>query len=524
MRRKKLKPPKYSEDGLRGEYASTLKQNASQRTVLEGCLKLPSSPEAYSVVSETGCEFLEVQRKLDGMTAQVLFDYEQEIKQLRAENKKLDRKNKGLLIELRKSLKIKGGEKAKESNSDEADESFDSEKKRKRKKRGAPVGHRGGSRPVPENITGAEVVQPPEKCDCGCCQIIPLDDSDDKYVEDIMPVVRMVTKIRYLMGKCAGCGKVIRSQKGVAGPPVETGPNIGAYLTMLKQYGMTYGNLSKLCTDILDIPITRSGILGIVNRNIDRMNPIYDIIANHIPKEKILHGDESGWKVRGESGYIWIFCNKNVVYFLHDKSRAGAVPKVVLGEDYNGILICDFYGGYNFLKNTQRCLVHFLGDIKKQCDIYAGSKSLDKFKEQMKTFIKNGLEIQKLEESEEKQKEIGELGMELDAMAKIKLPKGDPEKLTKRILKYKDQMMLFVKHPGVEYHNNRAERHLRPMVIARKNSFGSDTDAGAKRMCVLQSVVETCKVNDIRPFEFINQVIRADPKIHNIITVPMLPI
>ena len=107
---------------------------------------------------------------------------------------------------------------------------------------------------------------------------------------------------------------------------------------------------------------------------------------------------------------------------------------------------------------------------------------------------------------------------------KMKLPEGDPEKLTKRILKYKNQMMLFVKYPGVEYHNNRAERHLRPMVIARKNSFGSDTDAGAKRICVLQSVVETCKVNDIRPFDFIKKIIQNDPKIHDILTVPMLPI
>jgi len=109
-------------------------------------------------------------------------------------------------------------------------------------------------------------------------------------------------------------------------------------------------------------------------------------------------------------------------------------------------------------------------------------------------------------------------------MAKVKLPKGDPENLAKRIANYKDQMMLFVKHPGVEYHNNRAERHLRPMVISRKNSFGSDTDAGAKRMCILQSVVETSKLHGIQPFGFIKKIIRADPKIHNIVTVPKLNI
>ena len=521
MKRKKLKAPKYAGEECVKEYASILKQCASQRTVFEACLKLSSSPEAYSAVSEIGSDFLKMQRKLDGMTAQILFDSEQEIQLLRAENKKLGRENKGLLIELHRSMKIK--EKKEKENSENTEENSDSDQTKKKGKRGAPVGHRGSNRPTPDSITNTEVVQPPTECDCGCCKILTLEESDDKFIEDII-TVKIVTKIKYLMGKCTECGKIIRSEKGVCGPPVETGPNIGAYLTMLKQYGMTYGNLSKLCGDIFDIPITRSGILGIVNRNIDRMNPIYDIIGNHIPKEQILHGDESGWKVRGKSGYIWIFCNQNVVYFLHDKSRAGAVPKDVLGEDYEGIFVCDFYGGYNFLENTQRCLVHFLRDIKKQCDIYIGSKPLREFKDEIKTFIKDGLDVQKMDESEEKQKEIEKLSKKLDTMAKIKLPKGDSEKLTKRIRKYKDQMMLFVNHPGVEYHNNRAERHLRPMVIARKNSFGSDTDAGAKRMCVLQSVVETCKVNDMRPFDFIKKIIKTDPKIHNILTVPMLPV
>lgn len=525
MRRKKLKPPKYGGDEVKEEYASILKQCASQRTVFEASLKLDFSPEAFSTVSGIASDFLETQHVVDGMTAQVLFDYEQEIKQLRAEAQKVKRENKGLLIELRRSMRIKdkNGKEKENDKSKNTEEKTDPEKTKKKGKRGAPVGHRGNNRPIPDNITNTEVVPPPAECDCGCCNILELEESDDKFIEDII-TVKVVTKIKYLMGKCAECGKIIRSEKGVSGPPVETGQNIGAYLTMLKQYGMTYGSLSKLCCEILDIPLTRSGILGIVNRNIDRMNYIYDIIGNHVPNEPILHGDETGWKVRGKAGYIWIFCNKNVVYFQHDKSRAGAVPKDVLGDDYEGIFICDFYGGYNFLKYLQRCLVHFLRDIKKQCDIYIGSKALGKFKEEMKTFIKDGLKVQQMHESEEKKKEIKKLSNKLDTIAKIKLPKGDPQKLNKRIINYKDQMMLFVKHPGVEYHNNRAERHLRPMVITRKNSFGSDTDAGAKRMCVLQSVVETCKVNDIRPFDFIKKVIKADPKIHNIITVPMLPI
>jgi transposase len=41
--------------------------------------------------------------------------------------------------------------------------------------------------------------------------------------------------------------------------------------------------------------------------------------------------------------------------------------------------------------------------------------------------------------------------------------------------------------------NNRAERELRPTVIARKVSFGSQSEAGAKTREVMMSVMQTLK-------------------------------
>ncbi len=67
--------------------------------------------------------------------------------------------------------------------------------------------------------------------------------------------------------------------------------------------------------------------------------------------------------------------------------------------------------------------------------------------------------------------------------------------------------MRFVENPDVDYHNNRSERQLRPIVISRKMSFGSDTPEGARRNCVLHSVIETCKLQNVRPIDFIEKII-----------------
>lgn len=62
-------------------------------------------------------------------------------------------------------------------------------------------------------------------------------------------------------------------------------------------------------------------------------------------------------------------------------------------------------------------------------------------------------------------------------------------------------MYQWVKNQAVLPDNNLAERDLRPSVIARKVSFGSVTDNGAKKRSTLTSIVTTLKKQGIAPME-----------------------
>jgi hypothetical protein len=181
------------------------------------------------------------------------------------------------------------------------------------------------------------------------------------------------------------------------------------------------------------------------------------------------------------------------------------VPERILGKDYRGTAICDFYGGYNFLQNTQRCLVHFTRDIEKEREVLPGSVTLERFEDRVWNFINAGIEISQMEDGGEKERSARKLERELLSISRMDVPKGRPQTLRKRIVKYHDEMMAFVDTPGVEWHNNRAERHLRPLVISRKMSFGSDTPEGAGRTCVLHSIVETCRLQNIKPVELLRE-------------------
>ena len=108
----------------------------------------------------------------------------------------------------------------------------------------------------------------------------------------------------------------------------------------------------------------------------------------------------------GIAGYIWCFCNKHLAVFHPDVSRAAAVIVKILGADFVGTVICDFYAAYNCLKKTQRCLVHLLRDLKKEREVLRGSKLLEQFDSKIKEFIEKGLQVQAMADGPEKTRSV----------------------------------------------------------------------------------------------------------------------
>ena len=49
--------------------------------------------------------------------------------------------------------------------------------------------------------------------------------------------------------------------------------------------------------------------------------------------------------------------------------------------------------------------------------------------------------------------------------------------------------------------DNRAERAIRPIAIGRKNFMFCGSHEGAKRAALIYTIVETCKLQGIEPFD-----------------------
>ena len=308
------------------------------------------------------------------------------------------------------------------------------------------------------------------------------------------------------------------SPEATSGPPVIVGHDLIALLSIMReQMGVSYRKLSTFSSEVLQVSLTPSGVLGIINRISEKVKPVYKGIEVSLSAQSVLHADETGWRMDGQRWYMWVFCNRDIVYFHPDQSRASKVPRDIVGEDYNGVMHADFYGAYNIFKNIQRCLVHFLRKLKEELEVTPEEEALLKLKKGMKTIIQIGEEIKTLPETPEKKEEIKKLERKLQTLMKIKSTNKEATVLVNRIKRHKAELLQFVKHKEAEYHNNRAERTIRKIVIFRKLSFGSRTPEGAQYHAILTSVLETCRLKGKSILAFLKDVLKTpDEKLHQI--------
>ncbi len=440
-----------------------------------------------------------------------------ENKHLVTENKNLKEENKTLRDEIKRAYnQIQSTLGLKPSK---PKEQTAPNNKKKRKKRGAPKGHIGKSRPIPRKVDKVHILSPPSICPCcSSTEIIPTNTYISKYIEDIAPIVKQTTENRYIKGSCVNCKSAVIASAATTGPPVSIGNNVKSIVTVMReQMGVSLRKLSQFVSETLQISLSQSGVLGVLNKVSRKMEPIYKGIEISLRSQSVLHGDETGWRMDGERWYLWCFCNKEIVYFHPDPSRGTKVPKAIIGDDFPGIFHSDFYGSYNFIGNKQRCLVHFMRDINEELEIKPKDEPLRKLKNTMKKIIEKGNIIKTIKETEEKAIQFAKLENKLNNLTRIKTENKRTNTLIQRIVKHKQDMLRFALNDDVEYHNNRAERTIRSAVIFRKISFGNRTSQGAQNYAIISSVLETCKLKGNKLVDFLqNVLVTPDNQLHKI--------
>ncbi len=257
------------------------------------------------------------------------------------------------------------------------------------------------------------------------------------------------------------------------------------------------------------LTLSTGEIIDLLHRLRRATRPALERLNAQARASPILHADETGWREAGQKGHVWAFSTPGdaaVRYYEYDPSRAGAVAKRILGKDFRGHLVTDFYGGYNiYAGKHQRCWVHFLRDLHglrearaTDAAVVAWVGAVRHCYDAAQRFLGAGRPSQAAREAQYVTlvEQVHALG------AQYAQVQGHPCKaLAKRILRHEHELFQFVLVEGLSADNNLAERSIRPLVVVRKISGGTQSREGSKTRMALASLFETWQARGLNPFE-----------------------
>ena len=373
--------------------------------------------------------------------------------------------------------------------------------RKKRKKRpGRKKGHEGITRRVPEHID--EIIE--ETLDeCPNCnhKLGEAIDVQEQIQEDIVPAYVRVRKYRRHTYCCERCQKeVVAPYHPEHVPKGYLGANVLIQAAILKYYHcLPYRKICELFEDMAGLKVSPGGISQALIRISQWLGVEKDEIMAAIRGSPQVHADETGWRLDGKKSWVWAFVNKRLAYYHVDRSRGRKVIKEILGEGFDGTLISDFYSVYLKLPyRMQKCLVHLLRDFH-DCAKTDYSDEFVKAYKKIKRIIKDALRLQARHETIPSGK-YARLRVRIedrlfDFMA-VGYKNKNLQRLSKRFAQSWLDILRFLKDPSLAWHNNLAERMIRPNVIYRNRSFGNRSNQGSEAHGTMMSLMQTLRLQN----------------------------
>jgi len=395
---------------------------------------------------------------------------------------------------------------------------------KRRKKPGAKQGHAGARRRTPPRID-QHVEHRLEVCPCCGGALQRCQRQRKRIIEDIpRDITPVVTEHTVHRDYCPNCRKHVEPVVPEAMPNATLGHNLIA-LSSWFHYGLgvTIGQVRDILATHLHTNISAGGLLDGWRRLAGALEPWYQQIAGAAKDSAVLHGDETGWRVNGQTHWLWCFCNQRNCYYLIDKSRGSPALHKFFTEAFAGTLVSDFWRAYEsvLVEDRQYCLPHLLRELLK-VDEHNDGLEWQSFAKQLRRLLRDGIRLRKRADFApiKYASRIKLIHGRLCKLAEETYDDADARRLGERISRHRDHLFTFLDRVEVPFDNNHAERQIRPAVIIRKNSLCNRSADGAKTQAVLMSVYRTLRLRGHDPTQTIAAALR---KLLQTGTLPALP-
>jgi transposase len=379
-----------------------------------------------------------------------------------------------------------------------------------------PPGRKPGSGPFryreappPEAITEPPVDVTVTLAACPVCGGLLTEERVDLVYRTELPEHPRpkVTPYRVHVCRCMVCGTQVRGQHPDVAPEQAgaTAPRVGARV-MAAAHALHYG----IGIPVRKVPLVLGALTGVqltqgaitqdaLQRAAGAVGTAYQELRAAVSETPVVHTDDTGWRVGGEPAHLMVFeTDAATVYQIRPRHRHEEVQEVIPAA-YAGVMVTDRGRSYDAQAfdhvDQQKCLAHILRSISDVVERKTG-RARD-FGEQLKACLQEALALW----HRHREDPVTDFKVEAEALqAELayqlrdrRLKDRDNQRRLNELGWHHDRgnMLRFLTDPRIEPTNNRAERALRPAVIARKVSHGSKNGAGAHAFAAFTSVVGT---------------------------------
>ena len=392
--------------------------------------------------------------------------------------------------------------------------------KKKRKVGGQP-GHPKHERPLfpPEEVdqTKDYKLDRCPACD-GALQLLDKPVSTLQQVELIAKPIK-ITEHRSRACFCKHCQREFTTtiprhvrKAGLAGP------RLTALVGYLKgACHCSFTTIHKYLHDVLGIKISRGQLRKLCAKVAHSLNGAYEELLTVLPRQKRANVDETGHKENGQGLWTWCFRVPLFTLFRIDPSRGSEVLVDVLGTEFDGVLGCDYFSAYRKYMRlnenvlVQFCLAHLIRDVK-----FLVQHPHPKNRAYGKRLMKELRALFAIFHRREKMSKARFLGALEDQSimvlmhATFRVPNtSEAQNLAARFDKHGDSYLRFVTTPDVEPTNNLAEQAIRFVVIDRRVTQGTRSEAGRRWCERIWTAIATCTQHGKSVLKFLNQSVHS---------------
>lgn len=386
-----------------------------------------------------------------------------------------------------------------------------------KKRRGGQPGHPRYERAlIPAAECQAVVTLKPEACR-RCRRPLTGDDQEPlrHQVWELPEIKPLVTEYQRHRLFCGGCGESTCAPLPTGVPASQAGPRLVALTALLMGcFRQSKRRVALFLEQILGQPCSPGWVVKLQNQATAALQPAYDELKHHLPQELVLSIDETPTKEAHSKSWLWTCVAATFTVFAMRPTRAATVLAELVGESFAGVVHCDRAKMYWLFQRLQWCWAHLKRDFQALIDSedhQAKRLGRDLMRPTRELFRHWGRYRDGTITRRGFQRLMKPIRREVEALLLRGAFSGNPRLygMCQELCDHRSWLWQFVEVEGVEPTNNASERALRPAVIWRKLSFGTQSASGSRFVETMLSVVETCRQQSKHVFEFVSSAVEA---------------